>query len=172
MFTAIDRRIEALRRNSDSDNTEPQISNPPADSAYNPPLPQFEDDDKESLILGEQNSSPESSPDCHVGSRTRHAPAINITTETKQKEVSGEDEPKVLEGTPGSLESAGDNDGKDGHVGTAELSTSTPDGGIDTIDKESDSATPPSTRSPSEEASVSTTISSSTDNATETNFSQ
>ena len=163
MFTAIDRRIEALRRNSSSDSAERDAL---SDSAAQP-LPQFDDDDKESS-LGEQNSSPESSPECNVSSRTRHAPAINIPPGPEKKDSESESKEESETET---REVHKDGIGK---AQGAELSTpsSTALEERRESDKESETTTPPSSRSPSEGASTTTTISSSTDNATEANFSQ
>ena len=69
LFTAIDRRVEALRRNVQHSRNETQKEvTAPVNSS-------FDEDDKESF-LDEHNSSPDSSPDTHT-SRLRHPISIS-----------------------------------------------------------------------------------------------
>ena len=166
LFTAIDRRIEALQRNTKNSSSDGQDK--PPESTLDQPLPQFEDDDRESFTLGEHNSSPESSPDCHVGSRTRHAPAIVSKPDNKDDQsddppCAGELSEKMSENDNANRADAS-NKMSATNVTTEECSGES--------EKESETATPASSRSPSEGASTTTTVSSSTDNANEASFSQ
>lgn len=161
LFTAIDRRIEALRRNSDS-STERDVIDSASQSV---PQALFDEDDKESF-LGEQHSSPESSPECHVGSRTRHAPTINMAGEREKEEVAEETQKQEEESREIHVDQV-----KEGVCDSKQEPVTSCEGGGES-DKDSATATPPSSRSPSLGASTTTTVSSSTDNTTEANFSQ
>jgi len=165
LFTAIDRRIEALLRNTKNNSTDDRDKLP--ESTSDQPLPQFEDDDKESFTLGEHNSSPESSPDCHVGSRTRHAPAI-VSKPDKKNDANDDQCARGLN------EKMSDKASNADKVNASKTSAScaTTEECSGESEKESETATPASSRSPSEGASTTTTISSSTDNANEASFSQ
>lgn len=152
LFTAIDRRIEALKRNVGTD-----VERDGAKSEKDAAQISFDDDDKESF-LDEPHSSPDSSPDCHVSTRSRLAPSIKAMPITKTEEK-GEVEGSKQEG---------ENREKDGErVEEAKggLSVGSDGGEGATSDRESTTATPSSSRSPSLGAST-TTISSS-DNAPE-----
>lgn len=134
------------------------------------PVP-FDDDDKESF-LDEPHSSPDSSPDRQIGSRTRLVPTIKTVA------VSSEDEASEVvkergEGGATDEEPAPKGNRKGGKLRERrqDAKNSGSDGGEGIgSDRESTTATPPSSRSPSVGAST-TTISSS-DNAPEPNFSQ
>ena len=187
LFTAIDRRIEALRRNLNTAESEPQHHHdsdpahhgvtPISSSAATAQVP-FDDDDKESF-LGDTHSSPDSSPDCRAAaSRTRLAAATVQTVGVASSGGEGAEEGEkgrkkdvvvvVVTGEEGEGQKEVWPEG--GEVRTEEKGeqrTADESGS----DKESTSATPPSSRSPSLGRASTTTISSS-DNAPEANFSQ
>ncbi len=124
----------------------------------------FEDDDKESF-LDEPRSSPDSSPDCHIRSRTRLAPAVKTVAMTTTKDEEKGD---------GGIEVEGENnegEEEEEEEGAKNLCGSDVGEGVVSDDRESTTATPPSSRSPSLGAST-TTISSSDNNAPDNNFSQ
>ena len=160
LFTAVDRRIEALKRNQNTADAERDAPNSEKGLAAEVP---FDDDDKESF-LDEPHSSPDSSPECHVGSRTRLAhttvKTVGMPSSSKRKEegrVGRSDGRTRGAEVPRGREEAGEEAG---------CGSDTREGL--TSDKESTTATPPSSRSPSLGAST-TTISSS-DNAPEPNL--
>lgn len=161
----MDRRIEALKRNQNSD-TERDGTNLEKSSAAVIP---FDDDDKESF-LDELHSSPDSSPECHVSSRTRLAPSnvktVGIPSSKRGQEEQGGGD---LEGRAKERAEAPGRKGEDEAEFKGEETNSDAGDGIGS-DRESTTATPPSSRSPSLGAST-TTISSS-DNAPDPNFSQ
>lgn len=132
------------------------------------PVP-FDDDDKESF-LDEAHSSPDSSPDRQIGSRTRLVPAIKTVAVPSEGETS-KGEREEGEGATKDEGAVPKGDRKDNLAETEDVKTSDSDYGEGIgSDRESTTATPPSSRSPSVGAST-TTISSS-DNAPEPNFSQ
>ena len=148
----MDRRIEALRRNQNTDATERDTTTLAKSTAEVP----FDDDDKESF-LDEPRSSPDSSPDRHVSTRARLAPTVKTVGVPSKTEEGGEEreEETEVKGGEGEATSKGLGDARESMASD---------------DKESTTATPPSSRSPSLGAST-TTISSS-DNAPDPNFSQ
>lgn len=177
LFTAMDRRIEALRRNQSTG-----AERESADTATPPGGPQvpFDDDDKESFLdHDEPHSSPDSSPDRQVGSRTRLVvpppPVKTVGVASKSEIETGE-----VEGRGKGAEEAGEEvgGGAEKRGGRREGRTSCSSDGAEEVrgdrqeggqeeegdgtgsDRESTTATPPSSRSPSVAAST-TTISSS-----------
>jgi hypothetical protein len=164
LFTAVDRRIEALKRNQ---NTTAEQDGPNLDKSSAAEIP-FDDDDKESF-LDEPHSSPDSSPDCHISSRTRLAPTTvkSVGIPSNKREEGGRS--GDLGGRAGEREESAGRAEKKAEL-KAEEAGGTSSDNREASDKESTTATPPSSRSPSLGAST-TTISSS-DNAPDPNFSQ
>ena len=153
LFTACDRRIEALRRNLGTD--EERDCSVGIEKTTPTTIP-FDDDDKESFLDG-PHSSPDSSPDCHVSSRARLAgPAVKTVGVASQ----GKDRNRSDVREKGREERVGSEEVKSSSGGVCDG-----EGMASDIDRESaTTATPPSSRSPSLGASTTTTISSSDNN--------